>query len=112
MAQFLANITILLEGFAIAGGLALLYKAGKESSGLLRAAGIVLVSFGALTLGLTLTYYSLYWLDDGFDTVHPPMQMHGRQRHGGDGPDGMQHGGMQHGGMQHGTDTEPADAGP
>ena len=93
MAQFLADITILLEGFALAGGLALLYKARKEASGLLRAAGIVLLSFGLLTLGLTVTYYSIYWMDAGFDTVHPPMQMHGRQGHGGDGNrDGMQHG--------------------
>ena len=73
MPQFLGDIAFMLELFAVAGGLVLLYQASRENAGLLRAAGLVLVIGGILTAACTGYFYFRYFGQGGFDTVHPPM---------------------------------------
>jgi len=79
MPQFLADIAGMLEIFAIAAGLVLLHRARSEAaSGLLRAAGAVLV-VGGLAVGLCTTWYWFTYRARGeFATAHmmsPSMMM-------------------------------------
>lgn len=70
MTQFLADIAGMLEVFAVAGGLVLLHRARKESAGLLKAAGLVLV-VGGVAVGLCTSYYWFKYQANGdFDAVH------------------------------------------
>lgn len=65
MAQFFADITGILELFAIAGGLVLLHRASKDAPArLLKAAGWVLVA-GGIAVGLCTSYYWLQYQSRG-----------------------------------------------
>ncbi|MEQ9363280.1 MAG: hypothetical protein RIF32_03500 [Leptospirales bacterium] len=76
MAQFFGDIAFMLELFAVAAGLVALHFAGRQSaSGLLKAAGWLLVVGGILTAVCTSFFYFRYYAQGGFDTVHPPMSM-------------------------------------
>jgi hypothetical protein len=89
MAQFTADIAGMLELFAIAAGLVLLHRAGKEAPAkLLKAAGWVLVAGGIVVGACTTFYWFKYQSRGDFDTVH--MDYPGMMGPGmGSMPDGM-----------------------
>lgn len=108
MAQFTADIAGMLELFAIAAGLVLLHRAGKEAPArLLKAAGWVLVAGGVVVGACTTFYWFEYRSRGGFDAVH--MGCPGMMRAAGSGMDpGMMGPGM--GSMPRGmTPPAPAD---
>jgi hypothetical protein len=96
MAQFFGDIAFMLELFAVAGGLAALHFAGRQSAaGLLKAAGWILVVGGILAGVCTSFFYFRYYAQGGFDTVHPPMSMPMQSMGKMQGQDGMMMQGMQ-----------------
>ena len=71
MAQFTADIAGMLELFAIAAGLVLLHRAGKEAPAkLLKVAGWVLVAGGIVVGACTTFYWFKYQSRGEFDTVY------------------------------------------
>lgn len=97
MAQFMADIAGMLELFAIAAGLVLLHRAGKEAPAkLLNVAGWALVT-GGMVVGACTTFYWFKYRSRGeLDSVHMgyPGMMHapatgmgtGAMGHGMTGP--------------------------
>jgi hypothetical protein len=71
MAEFLADIAGVLVLFAIASGLIVLWRAGREAgAGLLRAAGLLLV-VGGVAVGLCTTWYWIQYQTRGeFASAH------------------------------------------
>lgn len=67
MAQFLGDIAGVLELFAVVGGLVLLHFERKDSSKLLRAAGILLIVGGILAGACTMTYWLHYQATGQFE---------------------------------------------
>lgn len=73
MAQFLGDIAFLLEMALLALGLVLLDRAAKERAGLVRLAGIVLVTTGILGALCTGYFWFRYYGQGSFDRAYPPM---------------------------------------
>ena len=112
MAEFTADIAGMLELFAIAAGLVLLHRAGKEAPAkLLKAAGWVLV-VGGIVVGACTTFY---WFKDvsrgEFDTVHMgyPGMLHAPGTGMGPGMMGPGMMGPGMGSMWHGMTPPPSD---
>lgn len=105
MAQFTADIAGMLELFAIAAGLVLLHRAGKEAPAkLLRAAGWVLV-VGGIVVGACTTFYWFKYQSRGeLDTVHMGYPGMMRAPGAGMGPGMM---GPGEGSMPHGMTPPP-----
>ncbi|MEA3247393.1 MAG: hypothetical protein U9Q74_14660 [Gemmatimonadota bacterium] len=101
MPQFVADIAGMLEIMAVAGGIVLLHRAGKDAAaGLLRLAGWILV-VGGIAVGACTTYYWFQYRSQGaFQTAHmmaPGQMMPGVM--GASGMAGMTPGGATHGAM-------------
>jgi len=69
MAMYLAELVFLVELAMLATGLVLFYKAGKEASGVLKTAAILLI-IGSIGTATCTTYFSLKYYNQGaFDTA-------------------------------------------
>ncbi len=114
MAQFTADIAGMLELFAIAAGLVLLHRAGKEAPAkLLKTAGWVLVA-GGIVVGACTTYYWFKYQSRGeFDTAHMgyPGMMHAPGTGMGPGTMGPGMTGPGMGSMPHGMTPPPPNDG-
>lgn len=110
MAQFTADIAGMLELFAIAAGLVLLHRAGKEPPAkLLMAAGWVLVA-GGIVVGACTTFYWLKYQSRGeLDSVQMgyPGMMHAPGTGMGSGTTGPGMAGPGMGSMPPGTTPSP-----
>ena len=113
MAQFTADIAGMLELFAIAAGLVLLHRAGKEAPAkLLEAAGWVLVAGGIVVGACTTVYWLKYQSRGEFDTVHIgyPGMMHAPGPGMNPGPTGPGMTGPGMGSTPHAVTPPPAPA--
>lgn len=107
MTQFTADIAGMLELFAIAAGLVLLHRAGKEAPAkLLKAAGWVLVAGGIVVGACTTFYWFKYQSRGEFDTVHMGYPGMMRGPGSGMGPEMM---GPGMGSMPRSTTPPPGD---